>query len=235
MKTIELISGNQKAQFTTKSVTFDGREYFYSKMSHVTDHADECFYTFTYEDEVKTLPYEKKDSKILTAIFSQVKMLEAAANASETAVNATSETPEKNEAPVQSGEPGEPKEPETEDASLDKKAAKKAEKERLKAEKAAERERKKAEKEKLKAQRAEEDSSLPEPEQSSLNAEEGSEKKRRIKKSLIVFAVIIAVTAVLSLVYFLTLGTQEEPTPINPSAQESEAYDDIDELINDLQ
>ena len=35
MKTIEIISGAQKAQFTTKSVTLDGIEYFYINMSDV--------------------------------------------------------------------------------------------------------------------------------------------------------------------------------------------------------
>ena len=32
MKTIELKAGQQIAQFTTKSVTFDGKEFFYSRM-----------------------------------------------------------------------------------------------------------------------------------------------------------------------------------------------------------
>ena len=36
MKTIEIISGSQKAQFTTKSVTLNGREYFYINMSDST-------------------------------------------------------------------------------------------------------------------------------------------------------------------------------------------------------
>ena len=36
MKTIELKAGQQIAQFTTKSVTFDGKEFFYSRMSNLT-------------------------------------------------------------------------------------------------------------------------------------------------------------------------------------------------------
>ena len=78
MKTIELISGSQKAQFTTKSVTFNGKEFFYANMSDVADHADDCFYTFTYDGELHTLPYEKKDAKILNAIFSQVQNMKSA-------------------------------------------------------------------------------------------------------------------------------------------------------------
>ena len=41
MQTIEIISGEQKARFTTKSVTFDGKEYLYIKMSDVTHNTEE--------------------------------------------------------------------------------------------------------------------------------------------------------------------------------------------------
>lgn len=76
MKTIELKAGGQIARFTTKSVTFDGKEYFYADMSHVINNAEAHAYIFTYEGETKILPYEEKDLKILNAIFSQVQQLE---------------------------------------------------------------------------------------------------------------------------------------------------------------
>ena len=76
MKTIEIKTGSQTARFTTKSVTFDGREFFYANMSHVTNDVENHTYTFTCGDETKTLPYEEKDAKILNAIFSQVRQLE---------------------------------------------------------------------------------------------------------------------------------------------------------------
>ena len=37
MKTVELKIGNQTAQFTTKSLTYNGREYFYSRMTGVAN------------------------------------------------------------------------------------------------------------------------------------------------------------------------------------------------------
>ena len=64
MKTIELICGGTKAQFTTKSVTLGGNEYFYSRMSDVSHNADECYYIFKYNGQSVKLPYENKDSKI---------------------------------------------------------------------------------------------------------------------------------------------------------------------------
>ena len=52
MKTIELKAGQQIAQFTTKSVTFDGKEFFYSKMSNLThDPATEKYYLHTTENQ----------------------------------------------------------------------------------------------------------------------------------------------------------------------------------------
>ena len=153
MKTIEIISGEQKARFTTKSVTFDGKEYLYIKMSDVTHNTEECVYTFTYENEIKTLPYEAKDARILNAIFSQVQNLQV----KKKHISEVSKTTEKSKVENHgiSSEPDSEKEllyPEhsekpdissEKDAPLDPKAEKKAEKARLKAEKKAEKEKEK--------------------------------------------------------------------------------------------
>ena len=63
MKTIELKAGQQIAQFTTKSVTFDGKEFFYSRMSNLTHDPATQKYYFTYDGESKILPYEAKDAQ----------------------------------------------------------------------------------------------------------------------------------------------------------------------------
>lgn len=246
MKTIEIISGNQKAQFTTKSVTFDGKEFFYSNMSDVTDHAEQCFYTFTYENESKTLPYEQKDAKILNAIFSQVQNLRTAkssATADATdrattklgAVPGSADSTNKDEAAAPKQVAPQETTANTEPASSagtstgpatgpiadmtaeDPKAAKKAKKERRKAEKLEAKERKLSEKAENK-----EDASVD------------PERKQKLRKSLIIFGVIIAVIAVLSFVYFITFGTDKEPAPVAPSTDESQTYQDIDELTEQL-
>ena len=79
MKTIEIISGAQKAQFTTKSVTLDGIEYFYINMSDVRNDKLNRVYTFVYDSEVKAVPYEEKDAKTLAVIFGQVRAMEKSA------------------------------------------------------------------------------------------------------------------------------------------------------------
>lgn len=290
MKTIEIMSGEQKAQFTTKSVTFGGKEYLYIKMSDVSHNTDDCVYTFTYENEIKTLPYEAKDTPVLNAIFSQVQSMQAKKKASaephstsgQTASAAAAEKETSNSAadsPVESDIPSEeetPVDPKAE--KKEEKARLKEEKERLKAEKKAEKqkekERRKAEKAQKKAsssteepqpvdsdnvESAEKDESTEgsekfvlfkdsENENDQLSSESDDsdtvsenadvndqEKKTRFKKSIIIFGIIVAVIAVLSLVYFLIFGTKDKPSSINPSSTNSESYEDIDELINDLQ
>lgn len=317
MKTIELKAGQQIAQFTTKSVTFDGKEFFYSRMSNLTHDPATQKYYFTYDGESKILPYEAKDAQILTAIFSQVLKLQAAkaaqAHAAKVPAQTTQQTPvqppaseipaaKAPEAPVQDQAQQEeiPVTPQTphavdvraaaemaqpapepaeqapaagqataaEQASAeepivftDKKAAKQAEKERKKAEKAA----KRAEKERLKAEKAAKKAGkVAEPEipaeggsqaqetgaQTSdltgtpaesaaepkeLTDEEKTAKKTKLKKSLLIFAAVLVIVAALSVAAYFIFGTSNNPSSNNPGSKESQQYDDIDELINDLQ
>lgn len=309
MKTIELKAGQQIAQFTTKSVTFDGKEFFYSRMSNLTHDPATQKYYFTYDGESKILPYEAKDAQILTAIFSQVLKLQAAkaaqAHATKVPAQATQQTPQapvqdqaqQEEIPVTPQTPHavdvraaaemaqpapEPAEqasaagqataaeqaPATEQAPTeepivftDKKAAKQAEKERKKAEKAA----KRAEKERLKAEKAAKKAGkVTEPEtpaeggsqsqetgaQTSdltgtpaesaaepkeLTDEEKTAKKTKLKKSLLIFAAVLVIVAALSVAAYFIFGTSNNPSSNNPGSKESQQYDDIDELINDLQ
>lgn len=291
MKTIELKAGQQIAQFTTKSVTFDGKEFFYSRMSNLTHDPATQKYYFTYDGESKILPYEAKDAQILTAIFSQVLKLQAAkaaqAHAAKMPAQTTQQTPQ---APVQdqaqqeeipvtpqtphavdvraAAEMAQPAPEPAEQASAeepivftDKKAAKQAEKERKKAEKAA----KRAEKERLKAEKAAKKAGkVTEPEtpaesgsqaqetgaQTSdltgtpaesaaepkeLTDEEKTAKKTKLKKSLLIFAAVLVIVAALSVAAYFIFGTSNNPSSNNPGSKESQQYDDIDELINDLQ
>ena len=411
MKTIEIISGAQKAQFTTKSVTLNGREYFYINMSDVRNDKLNRVYTFVYDSEVKAVPYEEKDAKTLSVIFGQVRAMEekrrahdrAAAHHEEHTAPGTAaapqifapaaDTPVQNaaaqpqtpagaftpqQAPAESfaqpqyaapempaehmtqyAAPEMPAEtpqaaafhqetsqtetfapdmyPNTQTPSAeqtpfteaaDPKAAKKAEKERLKAEKKAERERlkaeKKAAKERAKAEKAAQKAGNTPPAESippanatvsdqqptetvadiytetasvtaagtdisgaavpSETQEQGlpnesaetpaeapgsavpgdaaseqtasaedtivftgsadasseldpadAAKKKKLKKSIITFGIVVAAIAVIAVIFFLIFGTSKDPSPVNPSSTDSNTYQDVDELINDLQ
>ena len=60
------------------------------------------------------------------------------------------------------------------------------------------------------------------------------EKKAKLKKSFKVLAAIIAAFIILAVVYFFVAGTANNPT-VGPNADETQQYEDIDGLIEDLQ
>lgn len=203
MKTIELVCGGKPVQFTTRSVTFDGKEYFYSMMSGVSHNEEERFYTFRYGDEIKKLPYEAKDIKVFQVIFKQVQTLEAQKIA----------TQQLSVAAVAAAE------------------AKEAERKRLEAEKEA----KEAEADKPKELTKEEKKAAKLAEKEAKKEAKDPEKAARKKKSLIKFIVVLIVFVLISVGYYAIFGTSDAPNANTPAGNESQQYDDIDEIINDLQ
>lgn len=268
MKTIEIKSGEQTAQFTTKSVSFDGKEFFYSRMEDLRHDPEHHIYYFTYAGESKILPYEAKYEKVLSAIFTQVENLQArkATNASNKIISTKrSNDPNISPQPPETHQSGAPvikdvmkeedntaqKESVTDNNGLkpesetvqaaennepvvftDKKAAKQAEKERKKAEK----QKRKEEKQKIKAEKTgahKQDN--PENSGNECDNQNNPDRKRKMKKALITFAIIIAVMAVIAVVCYFIFGTSNNPSSIAPNSDESQQYEDIDQLIDDLQ
>lgn len=238
MKTVELKIGNQTAQFTTKSLTYNGREYFYSRMTGVANDPVNHNYAFVYDGQVIVLHYDEKDLRVLNAIFGQVKNL-ARQTASftqpqqapqQTAAPQTqvqvSQQPVAQQAPqAQTGDPSA-----ADNAPLSKaelKAQKKAEKERLKAEKRAAKGRDRKAPSAVVTNDDEHAAAERTPEEKAI-------RKEKIKKSLIVFGIIIAAFALISIIWFAKFGTSDKPT-MGPNSTQSQSYDDIDELIDELQ
>lgn len=60
------------------------------------------------------------------------------------------------------------------------------------------------------------------------------EKKIKLKKGFKIFAAVIALFIVLAIVYFFVIGTSDNPN-VGPNSNETQQYDDIDGLIEDLQ
>lgn len=75
MKTITITSNGQNVQFTTKSVTIDGKEYLYSHISELRHSEAKRVYGFKCDGEVRMLPYEEHDAQTLSIIFSQVQQM----------------------------------------------------------------------------------------------------------------------------------------------------------------
>lgn len=286
MKTVELKIGNKPAQFTTKSLTYNGTEYFYSKMSHVINDPENCNYAFAYDGQVIVLHYNPDDLRILNAIFSQVKNLSRQTHAGmpKPAAAQTQVPPQQmrqpspsrqmmqealqdkqqftqpqpvqnpvNVPPAQidqsaslqstvSDSPAQEKTSAEPDAPVSKdelKAQKKAEKERLKAEKKAEKERLKAEKkgsaENQKGGKSPSAVVTNDDERvSELTPEEQAVRKAKIKRSCIIFGIIIAAFVLISAILMITFSSNSDKA-MTPNSTQSQSYDDIDELINELQ
>ncbi len=62
---------------------------------------------------------------------------------------------------------------------------------------------------------------------------EQAEKKSKLKKALIIFSVIIGLFVLLGVGYFFVFGPADDPT-INTDTNKEQQYNDIDELIEDL-
>lgn len=78
---------------------------------------------------------------------------------------------------------------------------------------------------------------LPEVEISDTPSESVSNettKKFKLKKSLIILAIVIAFFLVLGLVYYKYFGLSSSPN-YGPNSEQTDQYNDIDELIDDLQ
>lgn len=267
MKTIEITSGNQKALFTTKSMTFHGREFFYANMTDVVNHTDIHTYTFIYDGVPKAFPYEEKDAKVLNAIFSQVQGMQAekgkpasggqkpasqpgsAASQKEQDASKPAAMPEEKTAERKAqtagftnektaGQGTQPASEKSKSDSQTKKqtpdAASKKDDETSKT--PGETGEKDTEKSSVKGffaaakKKKGEKKDVP---SEGIDVDPGRQEK--LKKSFTVFGIIIAVVIVLSLIYYFVFGTSNDPTPANPNATESQQYNDIDELIDDLQ
>lgn len=214
MKTIELMINGQKAQFTTKSVTLDGKEYFYSKMTKLDYSPVVHSYMFEYDGESKMLTYEKKDAKIITTIFSQVaKMIDQkntkAAQQPEKAASAPVEK-KAEEGPSDKKTETPAEESKTEESSEEK--SEKDEEEKTEESAAENKVEKKAEKEPM-----------------------DPEKQAKLKKSLKIFGIVLAAIVAAALIYYFVFGTSNAPTDSSPGVTESQQYEDIDQLIDDLQ
>lgn len=238
MKTIEMKVGNSVVHFTTKSVTIDGAEFFYGKMSEIKHSASKHVYAFKYNDEVRYLPYDPKYEKALKAIFAQVNSLHHD--------NAHDGVTGKTSAPISEGTsvtPAEGSAPTTAEAADTSTATSTESDDSVNSEivqmvagtlmssddnsgsdNSSEEE---SENNKLKAKEA-----------GSLMSEhafstEDANKPGKKRKAIIVLAAMIVLIGLLSVGYFMIFGTSSNPSTSTNSTQPQQ-YDDIDQLIDDL-
>ena len=249
MKQFTLKINGRDAIFTTKSLTMEGKEYLYAHMDNIKHSASKHVYVFDYEGETKYLLYNEKDTKPLRVVFTQVvKMREKqrakakeeadkailehtstmdtydairfraavdeAAKAGKTSISEPVQpAPEvKAEAPVNDAEAPAPEAeivqeaPEVVEVSDEvRPEVQEAGKEALK-----------KESKKVKKKEANE------------------EKQSRVKKSVVIFVAILVVLAILAVGWYFLFGPADNPN-IGPNSDQTQQYDDIDDLIQDLE
>ena len=236
MKTIEMKVGNSVVHFTTKSVTIDGAEFFYGKMSEIKHSASKHIYAFKYNGEVRYLPYDPKYEKALKTIFAQVNSLHPDSTANNTVTNESS-IPKEAASDTAVSEAA--KSTETKDLDMVKPApegADTSEDELANMVAGA----------LMSNDNISEDSSEDNSQSDEIKSEEagslmsdhayateGADKKGKKRKAIIVLAAMIVLIGLLSVGYFMIFGTSSNPSTGTNSTQ-TQQYDDIDQLIDDL-
>ena len=234
MKTIEMKVGNSVVYFTTKSVTIDGAEFFYGKMSEIKHSASKHVYAFKYNDEVRYLPYDPKYEKALKAIFAQVNSLHHDGVTGKTSAPVSEST---NATPVEGSESTTVEASNVSEATseVDDNAANTEIAQMVAGSLMSSDDNSSAD-----------DSSEEESENYELKAEEAgslmgehafstedADKKGKKRKAIIVLAAMIVLIGLLSVGYFMIFGTSSNPSTSTNSTQ-TQQYDDIDQLIDDL-
>ncbi len=180
----------------------------------------------------------------------EAKAEEPAAKAEEPAAEPAEEAPKAEEAPVVEEPPAVEEAPEAEEAPAEEAPAAEESPVEEPEEKAAEEapaveetpaeeaEEKPAEETPTEEAPAAEEAPAEEPakdaETIAADAAEAEIKKAKRKKAFLIFGIIIALFLIAGIIYFLTVGTTDDSSQ-GPNVDETHQYNDIDELIEEMQ
>ena len=262
MKTIEIKTNGGIAEFSTKSLKIGDTEYSYAKISDIKHSSAKRLYLFQYEGHWHKLEYAEGEADKTKALFGKIAALKAqreAAAAARTAKIAAALEADPNEVSTP-----DPKQEETskldELIAAVEAPADTASEEAIPAPVAEPSERVIDIMAELSETQPAAEPEVPEvppvaeaaaqepipeaaqagaeafaAEEEVLAAEEAEEERKgKLKKSLLIFAAIIAVFAIAAVAYFFVIGPSSNPN-IGPNSDGTQQYNDIDELIEDLQ
>ncbi len=252
MNAIEFKANGKVFLFTAKSLIIDGREYSYTGMSAIKHSSSKHTYIFRYNDAWQQLVYDPADAQKLGTLFARiVKMNQTRLARQQTAAKAA--------APVERALTVHPSATITgnesfaealskaireSDAKIDAsetpaKAPIEAQAEtQVQAETQTETQTETQAEVQAEAQIEEAsakdagDTEKKEPD-NDLTPKQ-AEKKSKLKKALIIFAIIIGLFVLLGIGYFFVFGPTDYPV-ITPGTGQEQQYKDIDDLIEDLQ
>ena len=238
MDTIKLTINGREVTISGKSMIVDNKEYLYTEISAIKHSSANRLYLFNYEGKWQKFYYNEEDTKKASALFKQIAGLVAkrAAHAAsegepEAGTDGDAAAPEVpapaeqvsdesggsgGEAPVEDVK----EEPETQTEEVSEDVSEEAPGD-ISEEAAGEPD---------KEQDASDGVSVAAVSEASV---EELEKKSKLKKAIIIFAIIIILFVGAGVAYFFTIGPSNDASqgPTDGTHQ----YNDIDELINEIQ
>ena len=256
MDTIKLSVDGHEISFSTKSLTIDDKVYLYTGISAIKHSSAKKLYLFKYEDSWHKLPYEDKDQKKVATIFRRVAEMNAKRSAkaeaaslakavednaepadadeiNKTDVDTVTDTLSGTAAEPAASEP-ETAEPEAEGSESDEAAeASLTEEESPAEDKGEESEGGETEETESNEPAEAEGDESAKAEGDSPELSEAKLRKKRLIKAFAILAVIIALFVLAGVAYFFIFGTSNDASQ-SPNTDSTHEYNDIDELIDEM-
>lgn len=256
MDTIKLSVDGHEISFSTKSLTIDDKVYLYTGISAIKHSSAKKLYLFKYENSWHKLPYEDKDQKKVATIFRRVAEMNAKRSAkaeaaslakavednakpadadeiNKTDVDTVTDTLSGTAAEPAAAEP-ETAEPEAEGSESDEAAeASLTEEESPAEDKGEESEGGETEETEGNEPAEAEGDESAKAEGDSPELSEAKLRKKRLIKAFAILAVIIALFVLAGVAYFFIFGTSNDASQ-SPNTDSTHEYNDIDELIDEM-
>lgn len=256
MDTIKLSVDGHEISFSTKSLTIDDKVYLYTGISAIKHSSAKKLYLFKYENSWHKLPYEDKDQKKVATIFRRVAEMNAKRSAkaeaaspakavednaepadadeiNKTDVDTVTDTLSGTAAEPAAAEP-ETAEPEAEGSESDEAAeASLTEEESPAEDKGEESEGGETEETESNEPAEAEGDESAKAEGDSPELSEAELRKKRLIKAFAILAVIIALFVLAGVAYFFIFGTSNDASQ-SPNTDSTHEYNDIDELIDEM-
>ena len=235
MDTIRLSANGHDILFSKKSVMIDGEEYLYTGINAIKHSSAKRVYLFKYEDNWHPLYYSEADANRVDAVFKKIADLNskraqaAKALAGQASGQAEGTAAEEQTAGQAEGTAAEGTAAEEQTAGqAEGTAAEGTAAEEQTAEVTSEAGESAAE---APSEENAEETEAGESEKETIPA---AERKSKLKKAILIFAIIIVLFIGAGIAYFFVIGPANDASQ-GPAVDETHQYNDIQEMIEDMQ
>ena len=231
MDTIRLSANGHDILFSKKSVMIDGEEYLYTGINAIKHSSAKRVYLFKYEDNWHPLYYSEADANRVDAVFKKIADLNSkraqAAKALAGQVEGTA-AEEQTAGQAEGTAAEEQTAGQAEGTAAEGTAAEGTAAEEQTAEVTSEAGESAAE---APSEENAEETEAGESEKETIPA---AERKSKLKKAILIFAIIIVLFIGAGIAYFFVIGPANDASQ-GPAVDETHQYNDIQEMIEDMQ